>query len=152
MSGSIGFARMTSRPVKLTLLLLLCLQLCWQVPSAAGQDRSESPGGNAPARLRPVLAASAFLLGSAAVVLELESDRDYQRYLDTADPRRMSSSYDAAERKRDLSTAALVGAELCAVALLTTYLIQKRPAEPEPGTVIIGLVSAPGWIAVRVGW
>lgn len=103
-------------------------------------------------RLRPALAASAFLLGSAAVVLELESDRAYERYLTTADPRRMTSYYDTAERNRDLSTAALVAAELCAAALVATYLTQKRPPEPEPGTVIISLNAVPAGLALKVAW
>ena len=163
---------MTSRYAKAVSLffVLLLLHLSHPVRSAwggdsAGTEASLPPAlggagavavqharGSAAAGLRPVLAGSAFLLGSVGVVLELESDREYARYLNTADPRRMSSHYDAAERKRAISTAALIGAELSAVALVVTYLVQERPAEPQPGSVIIGLAVAPGGVAVRVRW
>jgi hypothetical protein len=161
---------MASRCAKSASILLLCLQLTLPARPALGGDSTgglppdshaagalptvapEREREGAAVRLRPVLAASAFLLGSAAAVLEVESDRAYARYLDTADPRRMSSYYDTSERKRNLSTAALVGAEVSAVALVVTYLLQKRPAEPEPGSVIISLAAAPGGLAVRVRW
>ncbi len=113
---------------------------------------AKDTSGGVAVRLRPVLAASAFLLGAAAVVLEIESDRAYERYLGTADPRRMDTYYDTAERKGDMSTAALIGAELSAVTLVATYLLQKRPAEPEPGAVIIGLAAVPGGVGVRLRW
>ena len=162
--------RMTSRWVKSASIVLLCLQLAHPTRPAWGNDsagggiagspvsggaRTAASGSareNAAVGFRPVLVASTLLLGSAAVVLDVESDRAYARYLDTADPHRMSSCYDASERQRDLSTAALVGAELCAIALVVTYLFQKRPAEPVPGSVIIGLAAAPGGLAVRVEW
>jgi hypothetical protein len=151
---------MTSRIGKLTCLLLPCLLvLCPALPARAVHNAGDAAdpvatgaGGGAAEGLRPVLAASAFLLGAAAVVLEIESDRAYERYLDTADPRRMDTYYDTAERKGDLSTAALVGAELSAVALVVTYLLQKPPAEPAPGSVIIGLAAVPGGVGVRFRW
>ena len=161
---------MASRCAKSASILLLCLQLALPIRPASGGDSTGGVAPDSPAagavptvateraregaavRLRPVLAAAAVLLGSAAVMLEVESDRAYARYLDTADPRRMSSYYDTSERKRNLSTAALVGAELSAVGFVVTYLLQKRPAEPKPGSVIISMAAGPGGLAVRVRW
>jgi len=161
---------MTSQRAAVAGILFLCLHLALPVRQASGR---ELPGGAMPrpplregertaaavparkstaVRLRPALAASVLLLGSTAAILEIQSDRAYARYLDTADPRRMDSFYDTSERKRSLSTAALVGAELSAVALVVTYLFEKPEAEPQPGSVIIGLSAAPGRLAVRVGW
>ena len=157
---------MTTRFARLILALLLGLQLmnpAWpacggeriatveKVSPASGGERADS-GERAVEKLRPALAASAFLLGTVAAIFEVESDRAYARYLGTADPSRMSSYYDTAERKGDLSTAALIGAELCAVTLMVTYLIEKRPEEPEPGAVIIGFAVTPGAAAIQIRW
>ena len=161
---------MISRPGRPFLLLFLCLLVlnsavqagaCGAVEAAertapnsggGGAAAAKDTSGGAAVRLRPVLAASAFLLAAAAVVLEIESDRAYESYLGTADPRRMDTYYDTAERKGDLSTAALIGAELSAATLVVTYLFQKRPAEPAPGSVIIGLAAVPGGVGVRFRW
>ena len=118
------------------------------VPPGAGSV----PRRDTALRLRPVLAVSTLLLGAAAVVLDTQSDRTYSRYLDTADPRQMSSYYDSSERKRNLSTAALVGAELSAIAFVATYLVEKPPPEPQPGGVIISLAASPGGLALRASW
>ncbi len=160
---------MTSRCAKSAAVVLLCLELALPVRPALAQgpagpaagpataaEADRAPGVTArpdgAARWRPVLAASAFLLGSAAVVLEAESDREYSRYLETADPRRMREHYDASERSRNLATAAMAGAELCAVGLVVTYLVRKRPPEPEPGSVIISLYACPSGVGLRVWW
>jgi len=89
--------------------------------------------------VRYVLAGSVLVLGSVAAIFELESDKEYSRYLDTANPTRMHSCYHRAERYRNFSNAALVGAEACAVGLVVHLLRAKPGKEPRPEGIRISL-------------
>jgi hypothetical protein len=82
-----------------------------------------------------VLVGSVIALGSVAVICEVESDRNYSRYLKTAYPTKMHSYYDKAERYRNLSNVALLGAEACAVGLVFHLLKGKPGNESRPGGI-----------------
>jgi hypothetical protein len=138
---------MRKRRQTVAAILLVCHCILCSAPRAS----ASAPAGTAE-RVRPLLAASSVLLASVAFVMEVESDRAYSRYQKTADPSRMSTYYDAAERDRDVSTAAFILADVCAVAFVFTYLSEKRPTEPEPGAVIVGLAVVPGGAAVQLRW
>ncbi len=102
--------------------------------------------------LRAVLTASTVFLGSLAILFEIESDRAYSRYQDTANPVVIQAHFDEAEYKRDLSTTALVVAEASLVLLVISYLAQEREKEPKPGSVIIGLDMTPNSAGVEIRW
>jgi len=102
--------------------------------------------------VRYVLAGSVFLLGSVAAIFEVESDEEYSRYLDTANPTKMHSYYDRAERYRNFSNAALVGAEACAVGLVVHLLKAKPGKEPRPEGIRISLEVGPQSAEVCFKW
>ncbi|UCF78798.1 MAG: hypothetical protein JSW03_00520 [Candidatus Eiseniibacteriota bacterium] len=159
-----GELLMTRSPLRITLLLVLTFSLCGS-PAVRAADsesaRAAALGAEAPALVKPdaegrglktALLASTFLLGSVAVILEIESDKSYSRYMDVAHPSRMEAQYDRAERYRDLSTAALVTAEMCAVAFVVLALSERSPEESQPGEVRITLEARASGAGVTVVW
>ena len=102
--------------------------------------------------VRYVLAGSVILLASVAAIFELESDQEYSRYLDTADPTKMHSYYDRAERYRNFSNAALVGAEACAVGLVVHLLKAKPGKEPRPEGIRMSFAVGPRSAEVCFKW
>ena len=102
--------------------------------------------------LKAALLTSAFLLGSVAAIMEVESDRAYSRYLDVANPVKMDSYYDKAERYRGLSSGALIGAEICAVAFVVLSLSEKPRKDEQPGTVRITVPTRIPGVGVSVVW
>lgn len=102
--------------------------------------------------LKIALIGSAFVLASVAAILEIESDREYSRYLETAHPSKMQSYYDRAERYRNLSTAALLTAEVCAIGFVVLSLRQKPEGEPQSDTVRITFKIVPSRAEVSLLW
>jgi len=143
--------RVMVRVLIITLFLTLRIVSCSF--AGAGEVASrETPPGEAPPRTGAlnkdkvagyVLFGSVLVLGTIAAFCEVESDREYSRYLETAHPTRMRSHYDRAERYRDLSNAALIGAEACAVGLVAYLLQGKQVKEPQPEGVRISLELCP---------
>jgi hypothetical protein len=99
-----------------------------------------------------VLVGSVLVLGSVAAICEVESDREYSRYLETANPTKMHSYYDSAERYRNLSNVALVGAEASAVGLVLHLLKPKPGKEFRPEGIRISLEVAPPRAEVSFKW
>jgi hypothetical protein len=102
--------------------------------------------------VRYVLVGSVLVLGAVAAICDVESDREYSRYLETANPTRMHSYYDGAERYRDVSNAALIGAEACAVGLVVHLLKAKPGKEPRPDGIRISLGVGPQRAEVSFRW
>ena len=98
------------------------------------------------------LVGSAFLLASVAAMLDIESDREYSRYLETAHPTEMRSHYDRAEGYRNLSNMALLGAEVLTVAVIVISLRGESKDKPEAGNVRISFATAPLRAEVTLKW
>jgi len=151
--GSIpGKPRLRVAASSTIIALLICLGLSSPAHCNAGQEPQASGFRSQEENLRATLIATSLFLGSMAIVFEIESDRAYTQYLETANPALMQAYYDTAERKRALSTYALVAAEASAILLVVSYMREKPEPEPEPGGVLIGLRLSAERAGIEVRW
>jgi hypothetical protein len=148
-----------ARLLTLILIILVFVTRVGEYPCAyAGDAQSRlrtEPRSNVQKKdnvVRYVLAGSVLLLGSVAAIFEVKSDEEYSRYLNTANPTKMHSYYDRAERYRSFSNAALVGAEACAVGLVVHLLKAKPGKEPRPEGIRISLEVGPRSAEVCFKW
>ncbi len=121
------------------------------VPSGAKPLADENPRAERRA-LKTALVATSFALGSLAVIMEVESDRAYSRYLDVANPVTMDSQYEKAERFRNLSSAALIGAQVCAIAFVVLSMGERPVEQFEPGSVRVSVYTGPCRAGVTLAW
>jgi hypothetical protein len=145
-------------------ILLLALTLCVlsSVPPCSCAELASAPPevealnvqnpGAEKHNLKSVFLASGFVLGSLAAILEIESDRAYSSYLEVANPVRMHSYYDKAERYRNLSSAALIGAQVCAVAFVVLSVSEEAPKETESRGVRITMYTGVRGAGVSLEW
>jgi len=99
-----------------------------------------------------VLLGSALVLGSTAALCEIRSNHEYSLYLKTADPLRIGTHYDNAERYRNLSNIAMVGAEACAIGLVVYLVKQRHQEEPSPNSVRITMAVCQQRAEVSLRW
>jgi len=145
-----GFGIIVSKVLLVVFLLITRFADC--SPVRAGEARPGTDTEPKDKILGYVLFGSVLVLGSAAAICEVESDREYSRYLETAHPLKMHTYYDRAERYRNLSNAALIGAEVCAVGLVIHLLNGKLRGTPHPDAVRISLQLGPPRAAMSFGW
>jgi len=139
--------------MKVFLFLLFILPRVLGCAQAAAAEPSSKPAGRHEHKLtRYLLGGSVLVLGSAAFVFEAKSDREYSRYLKTAYPSQIGSSYDRAEKYRNFSNAALIGAEICAVGLAIELLREEPPKEPQPDRVRLSLLLDASHAGLSLRW
>ncbi|MFH0778601.1 MAG: hypothetical protein V2A71_08225 [Candidatus Eisenbacteria bacterium] len=146
-----------SRTMKKTLALIVVVLLTLEGASPSRAASSAPEGSRLQAsrehgRSRFALLASAFVLFSAAAVLEIESDREYSRYLETAIHADMRSHYDDSECYRNLSTIALLGAEVCVVGFVVLSTKEPAPKDVNMQKVRISFLVGPQTAQVRIRW
>jgi hypothetical protein len=144
--------RLRAAVSKTIIAFLVCVGLSSPFRCIASNEPPASGFRSEEQNLRATLIATSLFLGSMAIVFEIESDRAYTKYLETANPALMQSYYDTAERKRSLSTYSLVAAEASIILLVLSYMREKPEPEPEPGGVLIGLRLSPERAGVEVRW
>lgn len=136
----------------LVLLFFLLPRLIDCAPVLANESQP-GPGKETNSKiLRYALFGSVIFLGTTAAICEAKSDKEYSRYLDTAYPSEIRSSYDKAERYRNLSNAALIGAELCAVGLVVDLLRGQSQNEPRTGGIRLSLKFDPSHAGLTFRW
>jgi hypothetical protein len=146
--------------VALSLLLCLCVSCCpgtavCETRTSSAMDAgvpSLRDSGDGARGLKTTFLASAFFLGSVAALLEIESDRTYSRYLDVADPIKMDSLYEEAELYRNLSSAAFVAAEICAVAFVIVLVRERPEDDARPGKARLTLSAGSSGVGVSLLW
>ena len=137
---------------RILIIVLLATRVCGAPPACSGQTLSGRGSGNKSAALGYVLLGSALALGSTAALCEIKSDREYSLYLETANPLEIRSHCDRAERYRNLSNVAMVGAEACALGLVVYLVRERHKEEPAPNRVRITMAMSLERVEVGLRW